>query len=205
MKDYESNVWRLILGGRKYLGLIPHDLNYFNSHFNGSPMRLDWPPPPVEIHGKSKKVPDFVSWMTSAPVVSEKAKSVLSPVIGESVQFLPFIKIKNKQFYALNVLAVKANVLDLERSEILFSSCEPRKILSLHTTIFSEDCRHNFPPIFKVSEAEDILGDIFVTDKFAEIIVQHQLTGAALADPNTPILPLVLAQKSVNAVPGVPE
>jgi hypothetical protein len=92
----ENSIWRLSMCANNYLSLIPHDLSYFNSHFIGKPMALDWFAPPVVIDGKSKKLPDFMSWMTSAPVVSEKAKIALSPCLDGFAQFLPFHDIKEK-------------------------------------------------------------------------------------------------------------
>lgn len=206
MADTTSSVWRLlVLSGKKYLGLIPHDLGYFRDHFNGAPMSTGWRPPPITISGKSKKLPDFISWMVGAPVVSEKAMLALAPVLNGLVQFFPFHEIKGKEFYAMNVLQVESDLLDLEKSEIVYGSSEPRRVLMIERAIFVEPLPVDLPPIFKVSIRGQILGDIFVTRPFANVLVEHQLTGAALGDPSQYPLKMILAEKPANVVRGVVE
>lgn len=206
MAGITTNVWRLfVMSGKKYLGLIPHDLGYFNYHFNGARMSSDWTLPPLSLSGKSKKLPDFVGWMRCAPVVSEKAMRALAPDLNEFVQFLPFHEIKGKKFYAMNVLHVENDLLDLNKSEILFGSDELKRVLSLDRVTFASPLPGNLPPIFKVSVRGQVLGDIFVTRTFADLAIEHKLTGIALADPYQNPLKMVLAKMSMNVVPGVIE
>lgn len=201
-----NNIWRLHVCGNKYLGLIPHDLNYFHTHFIGKPMPLDWIPPQVTLSGKSKKLPDFASWMTCAPVVSEKAKQALEPILNSYVQFLPFHEIKEKKFYAMNVIHVESHLLDVGKSDISYSMTEPKFALSLRRAFFVEPLPSELPPIFKIfASPRTVFGDIFVTKQFADIAIEHKLTGIALADPQQNSLKFVLAGKSQNVVPGIIE
>jgi hypothetical protein len=64
-----------------------------------------WEVPPVSVHGKSYKAADFVGWMLTAPVVSERARDALSDLCGRLVEFLPFHAIRGEPYFALNVLS----------------------------------------------------------------------------------------------------
>jgi hypothetical protein len=70
-----SDIWILRSADSRNLSLKPGDLDYFQTHFVGVPMRENWKPPPLKIDGKSLRLRDFVSWMIGAPVISEKAKA----------------------------------------------------------------------------------------------------------------------------------
>lgn len=203
MTRSDINVWRLTVGGRKYLGLIPHDLSYFNANFNGAHISLPWEPPPVEIDGKSKKLPDFVSWMKCVPVVSDRAKLVLEQVAKDQIQFLPFHDIKGKKYYALNVVNIEHHVLDKAKSSIFFASTGAA--ISLDKAVFINPLPSNLPPIFKVEADGEIFGDIFVSRIFADIAIQHQFTGIALADPKLDPLDELLSNRPANVVPGIAE
>ena len=99
-----QNIWSLRSADKGNLSLIPHDLDYFQNHFVGKAMTEQWNPPPVKISGKSLRLRDFVSWMVQAPVISERAKVSLQPVLGEHVEFLPLLKLRGIPYYAVNVL-----------------------------------------------------------------------------------------------------
>lgn len=199
----QGSIWRLLVGGKKHLGLIPHELAYFNSHFMGQPMPVSWKPPPAEIDGKSKKAADFIDWVRGAPVLSKKAVDVLGPVVGASAQFLPFHDIKGKPYFAMNVVALESGLLVESQSDILYTSGEPRRLLKLKKAAFAADAKPK-SPMFKVSLHGDVWDDIFVTEPFAQAIVSHALTGVALADPMSDPMDFILAGKSPNVVPGVP-
>jgi hypothetical protein len=193
------------MSGKKYLGLIPHDLGYFHHHFNGVRMSSGWQPPPISISGKSKKVPEFIGWVRGAPIVSEKAMQALAPALNDFVQFFPFHEIKGKKFYAMNVFRVESDLLDLNKSEICFSSDEAKDVLSLDRAVFVTPLPSNLPPIFKVSIRGEILGDIFITQTFVDLAIEHKFTGIALADPYEDPFEMVLNRRPMNVVPGIIE
>jgi hypothetical protein len=199
-----AGISRLLLGGKRNLGLVPHELGYFNAHFNGEPMPSDWTPPPAEIDGKSKKAADFISWMRGAPVVSKKAMDALLPIVGASVQFLPFHAIKGKAYFAMNVVAIERALLDAARSDIVYGPVEPRRPLTLKKAVFHAGVVPA-TPVFKAALQGHVFADVFVTLSFAQAVVIHALTGAALADPASDPMRFALAQKSPNVVLGVPE
>jgi hypothetical protein len=197
-----TRIWRLLTASSNYLGLIPHDLSYFHTHFSGVPMSDDWIAPPFKISNRSKKLPDFVSWMLCAPVLSERAAIALRPLLSDHVQFLPFGVIKTKTYYALNALRVQKGLLDYKRSTVLRSSADPMTIIMIERAFFNPEAALRLPPIFKLAEGT---GDIFVTDEFAHVAVEQKLTGLALADPEVDTLPLILRRLPLNACPGIAE
>src|SRR5205823_590303 len=92
-------------------------IDYFQRHFIAQRMANGWKPPPIVIRGTSLPIRDFVSWMMSAPVISEKACRALAPLIREHCEILPLTKLRNKTYYAVNVLTT-IDCLDVESSDI---------------------------------------------------------------------------------------
>jgi hypothetical protein len=199
-----SEIWRIEVLGAMYLGLIPHDLTYFNEHFCGLPMRDDWDPPPIEISGKSKKLPDFVIWMTSAPVVSEKAMLALKQVASDCLQFLEFHPIKGRPYFAMNVIKVEAGLLDMAKSDIFYADGDTKEVPTIiRRAFFREREGKSVPPIFKVSIKGSVMSEIFVSRAFGEVAVENSLTGVALADPSVPSLVQALSGQDPNVFPGL--
>jgi len=158
-------IYNFYSNGENALCLVDETkFGYFWNHFVGKPMARGWHPPKFSIVYPYRPVRDFVSW--SDPIVSERAKNCLEPVIGPFVEFLPFASIKGKSFYAVNVLEV-IDCLNRRASEpcvgkFVFNEKKLRPV-----------------PIFKVPKVTHI----FVSDVFAQIVVDHKLTGAGFDDP----------------------
>lgn len=150
---------------------------YHQTHFVGKPMAHGWRPPKFSIMGASRPVRDFVSWSLSAPVVSGRAKDCLEAVIGPFVEFLPFATIKGKLLYAVNVIEV-IDCLDRQASDLTYSPDEPGYVIGVGKYVFDKS-KVRPVPIFKVPETMDL----FVSDVFAQTVVDHKLTGAGFDDP----------------------
>jgi hypothetical protein len=194
-------IWRLWVGGEKNLGLIPHDLTYFATHFTGDELPADWQPPPVKIQGKSKRLRDFVSWMVAAPVVSAKARDALAPIVANDVQFLRFHRIRDREYFAMNVVC-KMNILDRERSELTFADEDRTRILDIKSAHFSPNAEHSLPAVFKLHGGS---GDIFVTRPFVDVVLANKLTGVSFGDPKQNIFRAIVRREAINIVPGVIE
>jgi hypothetical protein len=204
MPSIGHHIWRLEIGGVKYLGLIPHDLAYFGRYFKGRPMAPNWAPPPIELSGRSKKLPDFVSWMKSAPVVSEKARSTLEPILRGCVQFFDFHEIKAKRYFAMNVICVERALLDLPRSKILYADDQRKLAIAVKEAVFVDPLPPKLPPMFKLAIAkQDALGDIYVTQEFAAAAVRYKLTGLELSDPSQDSFKRHVNGHPLNVVPGI--
>lgn len=192
-------VWLLATGdSRKYMYLRPHTLiDYWQENFVGQVMPENWSPPPIIIGGKSKKLGDFVSWMLTAPVISERAKQILEPIFGDSVQFLRFHDINKRPYYAINVLRVEENWLDEYASE---GPREPKtgELIGVFRYFF-KNLPRDIPPIFKVQPNDSV----FVNQAVAEAIVSNKLTGAALQNPAKSGIALAATGEPINSYPGV--
>jgi hypothetical protein len=163
-------------------------------------MLKGWEPPPVTVDGKSLRLRDFVSWMTAAPVVSEKAKQTLEPLIGEFVEFLPLTELRGQRYFAVNVLKF-VDCLDQSASKIVYSPSQPKEILTVTTYGFIPT-RLEAVPIFKLPNYTSV---VLVRQPFVDVVVQSRLTGAKFADPSKNPWPAVLRRESCNVVPGVLE
>jgi hypothetical protein len=193
-------IWLLRAGDeKKYLrlvGFLP-DNDYWERNFYGSPMDDQWELPPLEILGKSKKLGDFVGWMLKAPIVSDRARTVLEPVVGSDAQFVRFHELGGRRYYGINVLRIERDLLDLNRSK-----CMRRKDGGIaHCTqyVFT-DLPQELPSIFKISEGSDVL----VTSRFVDAVVENKLSGFCLQDPGANALALMAAGAPLNVYPGLP-
>jgi len=173
-------------------------LQYFREHFVGLPMKGAWQPPEIDARGGGcKAIPDFLSWMLSAPVVSSKARQALEPLIAPHAEFLPLPQVRGSDLWAANVITL-VDCLDEGRSRILYSRDEPCRIVNVATFAFKDDCVPDIP-IFKLASYPV---DVFVTRSFVEQVRTAGLTGAAFADPAVNPLPLILKGQSLNVIRG---
>jgi hypothetical protein len=181
MNESDAEIWLLRAGAEtKYMrlaGHLPND-DYWERYFCGRFMPADWQLPPLEILGKSKKLGDYVGWMLQAPIVSDRARNVLEPTVGTDVQFVPFHDLRGEPFFGMNVLRVEQGFLDTNRSV-----CVRRRngdIAYCSQYFFRSDLPAELPPIFKISGGSNV----FVTARAVTKIVEHQLTGFCLQNPN---------------------
>ena len=200
MNEDPPRVW-LLRGGssKKYMGLVGYirDHGYWDRYFHAKSMPEDWELPPQQIVGKSKRLGDFVEWMAQAPLVSERARKVLAPIVGSDVQFVRFHDLRGKPYFGMNVLRVERGFLDVERSK-----CDRRSdgdIAFCSQYVFKKDLPADLPPIFKISPGSDAL----VTQRFAEALIEHKLTGFCLQDPGQDAIRLMAKGLPLNAYPGL--
>lgn len=172
-----KNIYMIRAASTKALGLIPCDLSYFRDNFIGNIMPSDWQPPECVIHGKSYPVKDFVGWMLSAPVISEKALCVLRPLIEPYVQIFYLATIKSKRVYALNVTEI-VDCLDIDRSSVSYLA--DNQIDHIDTAIFKESNVSDMPAIFKLPQNKSMA---FVTREFVQVVLDNKLQGAHFVDP----------------------
>lgn len=191
------DVWLLKANPQNALSLST-DLDFFSEKFDGRSMALDWVQPETGILGRSKKVKDFVSWMLCAPVVSEFAKECLEPIIGDYCEFLPLITVKNKKLYAINVLKL-IECIDLEKSDIGYLVSNPKKISRISKYFFYLEKLEDVP-IFKTKEYPS---HVFVRRKFADVVINNNLTGSVFIDPSVNPFDALLKGVSGNVLKDV--
>ena len=183
-------IWQLFATAESYCYLVPHDLRFFRNRFVCNAMAEEWEIPPLQLANKSKPLADFVSWMASAPVVSERAAVAIGDIVTDDVEFLPFHRIKGHRLWVINVLRCEDG-LDTKRS-----SFEPFQ----ERYIFKDGFAEIAPPIFKCNRHLDV---VFVNSAFGAMLVDRGLKGAALADPAEPIMPLILSRSAISKFPGL--
>src|SRR6266516_7649114 len=148
MKKQNLPVWKLIASSKRDLTLRT-EIDYFQTHFVSKSMIRDWQQPLLRISGHSQRLRDFVSWMSSAPVISANAKKGLEDLISPYVEILALLELRGKLYYAINVLKL-VDCLDRERSDILYSPVDGG-ILQVRRSIFRTD-RLLDVPIFKLPD-----------------------------------------------------
>ena len=198
MKGSTVDIWWLWPTANTDNNLTP-DIEYFKSHFVGSPMAETWEPPTdLRWIYKSRKVRDFVSWFHGAPVISERARQVLRPLLDGHTEILPLITVKGRQYYAVNVLTV-VDCLDRDKSVIWYTKDGSGRILDIRQHVFDPE-RTQPVPIFKIPESTSA---VFVTRPFVDAVIKAQLAGAQFVDPTTDPLHKILKKLPLNDVPGV--
>jgi len=173
-------------------------LQYFHTHFIGETMSSEWSPPELTVLNKSKPLKDFISFELTAPPVSQRAKEALEPLIGLYCEFLPLIRLKNIDYYAINVLHV-VDCIDREKSKILYSPVDPERILTVSEYRFIESKIPDVP-IFKALASNEP----FVRRDFVDCVIDNLLTNAVFRDPAVSALPLITRGQDINVVPYVP-
>ncbi len=172
------NVW-IFKAQANYTLVLGTDIEYFQDHFVAKPLADQWKPPPMRIQNKSRPVRDFVSWMMSAPVISEKACGSLEHLFSGHCEILPLIELRRKLYYAVNVLTT-VNCLDEEKSDILYAIDDPSHILSISRYHVRDDLIPSGVSIFKIPQHP---GVVFGTRTFVDCVRANQLRGGILLDP----------------------
>lgn len=174
-----GKIYMLNVYSEKAITIMPGDLDYFQEHFLGEKLPDTWMFKNIEIDKKSYPARDFVSWMLQVPVVTEKAKDVLCPLISPYVQFLYMTTIKKKKLYAVNVLRSE-NCLDFQKSDVVYSSDDPGRIINVGKVVFDDSKIPNIP-IFKLNPA---IGKVFVNEDFVKLVIDNKLKGAHFVEPS---------------------
>ena len=191
-------IWSLLAAGNDNLGVSPVDLTWFHGRFDAKPIGRDWHPLPLELVNKSKKLRDFVAWIDSAPLVSQRARDAIDALCPGAAEFLPFHALKGKPYFAMNVLQT-LDVLDFEASDVL-RDARTGEVLCVHECAFMAGLPDSLPPLFKDSRLPT---DIFATARFARMAIEHGLTGLALADPAVAPLKKIVRGMPLNVYPGI--
>ncbi|MEX0379687.1 DUF1629 domain-containing protein, partial [Bacillus sp. S4] len=85
------------------------DKKYFKTSFNSMVSLSDsWTPKFIEVTDEGKLSDSPIFWGKSGvQIISEKAKDVLEPIVGDNIEFLPLIhKETHEKYYAMHVLRV---------------------------------------------------------------------------------------------------
>ena len=191
-----ADPWRLNAIEKGFMSLIPDDVRYFNDNFIGYTMNPKWKLPEYSVVGRSKRVPDFIGWHTAAPVVSERALSVLVEQCEEYFEALSFANIKGVQYFAINVTEV-CDCIDFGSSEITFYGDESYGTPILINLISNVSTPNG---MFKM---KGIPGYVFVSDSLGDRLIDEGLTGFGLTKLSTDVLARVVRGQAPNDHPGI--
>lgn len=185
-------VWELLVDSDRAL-VLRSDLDSLEGLFVGKPLGKRWRPPNVKVLGKTRPLRDFVSWTLEAPVISEGAMRLLSPLLQDSCEFLPLIRLRGKEYFAVNILEV-VDCLDEATSDLWISPTDPKHIIGAGSFVFNER-KLKAVPVFKTPQ---YLLAVFVTIPFVDAVKENGLTGAVFSNPGQNKLSMLAAGKGLD-------
>jgi hypothetical protein len=143
----------------------------FRKMFNSEkPLAPKWKPIELEVDSSQGPIGDFPALTATIPVLSEKALSILAPIIGEAAEALP-VKVSAQLFYALHVTetvdALNENASQCSR----FSDGPIRKV---ERYCFKRE-RMRDKHIFRLPQTR--FGEILFSEKFKHEVLNANLKG----------------------------
>ena len=157
--------------------LIPNNesLDMINEGFVGKPMKDDWNIQEMQWNiEESDVIGDFSFLAGLIPVINNNILKKLSTFITkESVELLPIV-INDEKYFAANILNIKSNILNENKSNIEYF--EDNSIMYINEYVFNDI---GVEPILKISQ---LTTHIFVTDVLKKHIEKEKLTGINFTD-----------------------
>ncbi|KEK20309.1 hypothetical protein BAMA_17905 [Bacillus manliponensis] len=153
------------------------DKGYFKNTFNSTvSLSGSWTPKFIEITDEGYQSDCPIFWGKSGvQIISEKAKQVLEPLVGNNVEFLPLIhKTTNEKYYAIHIL----HVLDaLDINNTIFKKLSSGLIIGCEKFVFIPSVVQN-EMIFKVYINKRVHPNyFFVSDEFRNAVLESDLKG----------------------------
>lgn len=140
------------------------------SKFKGESKLPMWTPP-IMYTNNERKYSDFPRYLSGQPIVSEKVKDILLPIVAEEVETLPLAHPELKLFM-LNITNV-IDCVDYRRSVIkLTGKGNFARFIKL-VFDFSKIPEKTY--VFKIKETAIV--QVFVTEAFKELVELHDLKG----------------------------
>jgi hypothetical protein len=136
----------------------------------GEPMHTTWVPLHFEYLDNSIRG-DSPGFCTKCPVLSDRALTVLSPLIRTFSEILP-IFVEKEKFYLLNVTTV-LDCIDYDNSRFK-TFPDSKKIMRFISYSFLPDLIRGIH-IFKISDEPKC--NPFVSDEFRDAVIANKLTG----------------------------
>jgi hypothetical protein len=129
-----------------------------------------WTAPALRTMGRGEPFSDFPHLWPTLPVFSERALTILSPLLADQIEPLSF-DVQKKRFYLINVLDV-IDCLDVDQS-ILSRNFVTGHISSiLRYAFFPERVADHH--MFKIPQTSDL--EILVSSAFRETVQSNGLT-----------------------------
>jgi hypothetical protein len=146
--------------------------------YDATPVRSTWTPMSVkslrEVDDLESALPsDFPRLNSATPVFSERAWTVLGPLLKLNVEALPILGPDGRAYYAIHVLSLVSGVIDLELSD-----CSVNKIINRVSSVRNyvlKEAAIPSAPIFKLEETRGL--SVFVSEEFREVVESASLVG----------------------------
>ncbi|QJC53577.1 hypothetical protein HGI30_19925 [Paenibacillus albicereus] len=155
------------------MNFLNEDFKFYD-YFNGKPMKEDWVPFEVRHLSKKSLPTDCTGVGGGVPIISERALTVLQPMIDRNVEVLPFIH-PEKPYYAINVTTV-LEALDYEKAIYTRNPRYPQVITDIERYAFRPEIIGD-NAIFKTPEFRGT--EVYVTDTFKQAVEAADLKGFA--------------------------
>lgn len=154
----------------KYCGGLDSTQDDSLLFLEGKQIGQDWTPIDVKLIPGKDPAHDVLIFAPGFGL-TKRAVEILSPLIGENVEFLPLIS-KDGQFYTMNVINV-VHALDIDRSKLERFE-KSGKVMIIDEYVFHKD-RIEDQLIFKIPE--QIRSRVYVTDRFRDAVEKAGLGG----------------------------
>jgi len=195
-------VWRIEPDADRYGRVDVDDLEYFRTHFVGSSMEAQWQPPTLRLMPTRRKQADFVPWAGGVLLCSVRAKAVLSPLLRKCVEWLPCSSERGEVYFALNVLEIGDQLVDLPATKSL-NSGHPAGFL-LSRVRFLPQAAVSAPPIFRLRLGAPIPRPAhYVSSEVAASVAREQLKGIWLMNPERDEAMAYIRGEQMNDFPGI--
>lgn len=146
----------------------------FYQMFDGRSLSNSWIVPRVKVYDDDLELEDGDAPGFNIPVLNKRAYEVLYPMISNDIEVL-IIQLNDEILYGINVLTIiDAINYDLSKYK---TYRDGKRIMFFEKYEFIEEAIKG-KNIFKISDLPR--GDVFVSEKFAETIIENQLKGFKL-------------------------
>lgn len=164
-------VYKLFMDVNNYQSLVPQGnipADFF-SMFDGRKLFQQWNKVEMELGDASGKEGDVYGF--KIPVLSERARKVLEPLIQGDAEMLPF-EYEGQSLYGLNTITV-IDALDRERA-LYKTFSDKKRIMLIEKYAFNESMisKNN---IFKIADEKSRYA--FVSEAFAKAVKDNELKG----------------------------
>jgi hypothetical protein len=165
-------IFKLSADSNNYQNLVPVDIASWDiiNSINLKSVANNWNPIELQYINKRKKG-DCPSLIPHLPVFSEKAINILSDLIKDSVEYLPFVCPGKIKFWGINVLKA-VDCIDFDNSQVV--RFDSGRIMRFAKYAFKKELLEGVP-LFKIP---DLLNScVFIDEMFIDKVTEAGLEG----------------------------
>jgi hypothetical protein len=141
--------------------------------YDAVPRAVGWFAIEIGTDNPHDRESDFPPFIGPTPLFSERAWEFLQPTIGSLVEALPVTTQDGKRLYAIHVLTIIENAIDLERSRAVTNPIS-RSISRIDQYALNVHAIGDLP-IFKLKETRGLY--VYLSGEFVRLISESPLVG----------------------------